>query len=194
MRPLFDMERARRLFLVTAVAWATVSLLSLATPDPERYLDAAMLVPVGLTAVAVMGLRELHRKRLGRFAMVAALFAVLGSTGVFVRQVGLAFEIGFLETLGFPFGVLVWAIGLAVLGVGVARAGVLPAWCGLLLVFAQPTALAFGLLFSPISGLHDSGDYTGAIGHGIAWFAMAAALRANGGRIATREAIRASSL
>jgi len=161
---------------VSSAAWVGQSLASLALPDPTALLDVTMIAPVLLTVTGIwllkqqgaMGQGALSRVVDGSCA-VATLFAIPG-------QLSFAMEWDGPGTL-LAIVVTVALIGAIVLGgIAILRARVLPRWMGIALIAAQPLAILLGLAFSPISPLADHGDYTGALGHGIVWGLIAAAL------------------
>jgi hypothetical protein len=103
------------------------------------------------------------------FAVVAALLAIPGQLAFAFEWDGPGTLTAIVETAAL--------IGALVLGgIALVRTRLLPRWMGAALIAAQPLAILLGLAFSPISPLADHGDYTGALGHGIVWGLIAAAL------------------
>jgi len=176
-------ETARRSGAVGIVAgalWCVLSIASLATPDPERYLDALFLAPFSLTLPAFVGLHLVQRDHLGRLGRVGFWLSSAAMTAILIGQMGQVFDVDSLVWLGFPVGLLCWLVGFALYGVATVRAGVLPSWAGLALALAQPLAILFGVVFSPISPVAEYGDYSGALGHGLVWLVVGWALRSVG--------------
>ncbi len=158
-------------------AWCGLSLLSLATPEPARYLDALFVVPFALSLGGVVGLHAAQRDRTGRLERVGFWVSAVGMVATLVGQVGIVADLDPLKRVMLPAGLAAWVGGFLLLGIATARGGVLPAWAGAALALAQPLAVVAGLLLSPISPLSSTGDYTGAIAHGVVWLAIGAALR-----------------
>ena len=176
---LFDDDGriAARVSTVTGVAWVVLSALSLAMPDPSRALDALFLVPFSLTLVAILGLHARQRGRAGRLERIGTRVAVIGMGIALAGQVGVIAGAGGATGPLLATGVVGWVAGLVTLGIATVRAGVLPQRVGVALALAQPMAVVAGVALSPISPLASSGDYSGAIAHGIVWLLIGAALR-----------------
>lgn len=83
-----------------------------------------------------------------------------------------------LTRLVLPVGVAGWVGRFLLPGIAAARGRVEPVWGGVALALSQPLAMAAGLALLPISPLSNTGDYSGAIGHGLVWLALRVALRA----------------
>ncbi len=158
-------------------AWCGLGLLSLATPEPARYLDALFVAPFALSLGGVVGLPAAQRDRTGRLERAGFGASVAGMVGTLAGQIGIVADLDPLQRLVLPVGLAAWVGGFLLLGIATARGGVLPAWAGAMLALAQPLAVAAGLLLSPISPLSSTGDYTGAIAHGLVWLTLGAALR-----------------
>ena len=159
-----------------SAAWVGQSLASLALPDPTAVLDVTMIVPVLLTVTGIWLLKQQGAMGHGLLSRVVSAFAAVAALTVVPGQVSFASEWDGPGAL-LAIVVTVAFIGAIVLGgIGILRARVLPRWMGIALIAAQPLAILLGLIFSPISPLADHGDYTGALGHGIVWGLIAAAL------------------
>lgn len=159
-----------------SAAWMFQSLASLALPDPTKVLDLTMIAPMALTVVAVWRLRQTGA--IGGRVLTGVCLGVgaVSAAGIVPGQLAFAFDWGTPGDIAKAVSTVAFIGLLLAAGVGVFRARVLPRWVGGALVAAQPLAVLFGLLFSPISPLSDSGDYTGALGHGIVWGLIGAAL------------------
>jgi hypothetical protein len=178
-----DMETVRaplagvgRIAAVTSAAWAVQGLVSVALPDPSAALDISMIAPMSLTAIAVAALQRAGLLGSGTFGRGVAGYFGAAMILAIPGQVAMAFDLDKLMWLAFPTSVLTFVAGLVLSGIAVIRAGVAPRWIGGALIAAQVLTMAIGLALSPISPLVDSGDYTGALGHGLVWAMIAAAL------------------
>ncbi len=153
--------------------WFLLSVASLAEPDPERYLDALIIVPIMLTFMAVATIHAIQRAAAGKWGRIG--FWTLGAGTVLAVIVQIAI-VASDEARSGPVilaGLIVWLAGLVIYGVATARAGVLPVWSGVLIAVSQLFAVAGGLALSPISSLsNDGGDYSGAVGHAVVWFVI----------------------
>jgi hypothetical protein len=159
-----------------SAAWVLQSLTSLALPDPTAVLDVTMIVPILLTISGIWLLRQQGVFGDGIIARIIVGLCAVGLLFTIPGQLAFAFDWGgagmaaaIVETAA-----LIGALVLA--GIAIIRTRMLPRWMGVALIVAQPLAIILGIVFSPISPLADSGDYTGALGHGIVWGLIAAAL------------------
>jgi hypothetical protein len=86
--------------------------------------------------VAVVGLHARQTPNYGRLGTAGFVVAFVGTASVFLSTVLWLLTrnsngiVGLME-MG---GLLAWLVGFPILGVATLRAGVLPRWCGLLLV------------------------------------------------------------
>jgi hypothetical protein len=165
------------LAIVTSVAWATISALSLALSEPKRFLDVLMFVPFTLTLVGIAGLHVLQRSQAARLERIGfQICAIAGFAGL-VGQAAVVADFDALKWIGFPVGILALLVGLALFGIGTVQSKVLPRGVGIALALSQPLAFAAGVAFIPISPVSDYGDYSGAIAHAVVWFVIARELR-----------------
>lgn len=171
-----SMAGVGRIAAVTSIAWSLQGLASLAIPDPTAALDVTMIAPMSLTAVAIVALHRLGILGSGRLGQVVTTFVGAAAALAIPGQLAMAFDIDEMTWLAFPINALVFVAGLVLAGIAVIRARVAPRRMGGALIGAQALAVAIGLALSPISPLADSGDYSGALGHGIIWGMIAAAL------------------
>ena len=163
--------------ILAGALWCVLSIASLATLDPERYLDVLFLAPFSLTLPVFVGLHLIQRDHLGRLGRGAFWLSAGTMVAILIGQTGQVVGIDALVWLGFPVGFLGWLAGFALYGVATVRARVLPRWAGWALALSQPLAILLGVAFSPISPLADYGDYSGALAHGLVWMAMGWSLR-----------------
>ena len=178
--------------LAAGLAWSTLSLLSLAEPDPEAHLDVIMLLPLTLSIGGVSAVYLAQRHVFGRLGRLG--FGVsIGSLALLVA--GQACHVADLEMarniLIVP-GIAGWIIGFALLGVATARAGILPVWSGVILALSEPLTILAGIALSPISPLSDFGDYSGAIMHGLIWLSLGIVLRSRSVSDVRRAALNAT--
>ena len=162
--------------VATSAAWVVQSLLSLALPDPTAVLDVTMIAPVLLTAASIWLLRQ--RGAMGDGVLSRVVAALAAGTALFAIPGQVSFAAGW-DGPGTVPAILVtvaFIVSIVLGGIAILRARLLPRWMGVALIVAQPLAVLLGLAFSPISPLADHGDYTGALGHGIVWGLIAAAL------------------
>jgi hypothetical protein len=154
--------------LLAGAAWiaaAAVAYSAIASGEPPySYLDEAAY-GVALAA-SLAGLGGLHaRQASGRGGR-------LGAAGLFAALVGAALLSAGSALAALAGGALDWLPGLGLLGLllgfvlsGVAtfRAGLLPRWCGLLLIVCLPLA---GVLASAL------GEAALGVSLGLAWLAL----------------------
>jgi hypothetical protein len=174
------------------VAWVSLSLLSILTPDPARYLDVLFVVPFSLSLGAVLGVHAMQRDHAGRLERVGAWISITGMAATLIGQVGIIADLSGLTRTVLPAGVAVWLLGFALFGAGTVRARVLPPWVGVTIALSQPLAVVAGLALSPISPLSSTGSYSGAIAHGLIWLAVGSVLRAHRGAVSTARVLGAA--
>lgn len=125
---------------------------------------------VGLIA-ALVGLHARQAHRSGRLGLIGVVVTVAGTGLMVVSTVMwlLPMTDGVLLDVLFNGSLLLWLVGFPVFGVATLRAGVLPRWCGGVLLGFIPF---FATLFVLV-------DYWGEVraGLAVAWLALAAALR-----------------
>jgi hypothetical protein len=179
---------------VTGVAWGVQSALSLAFSDPQRFLDILMLVPFSLTLIGVTAFHLKQRNQAVKLERIGfRIVAVAGAVGL-IGQAAVVADVDELVWIGFPVGILALLAGLAVFGIGTVKTKVLPRNIGIALALSQPLAFAAGIMFIPISLVSDYGDYSGAIGHALAWFVIARELRIRVEAVTDQEEQRAVAL
>ena len=158
--------------LLAGAAWiaaAAVAYSGMASGEPPySYLDEAAYG--GALAATLAGLGGLHaRQASGRGGRLGAagIFAALGGAALLsAGSVLAALAGGALDWLP-ALGLLGLLLGFVLSGVATFRAGLLPQWCGLLLIVCLPLA---GVL---AGALGEAGAGTAL---GLAWLALGHAL------------------
>jgi hypothetical protein len=129
--------------------------------------SADAIAEVGMLA-ALVGLHVRQAPTYGWLGTAGFVVAFVGTASVFLSTVTwlLAGEDNaFVGTL-FNLGVIVgWLVGFPLLGIATFQRGVLPRWCGLLLIVFFPVLF---VLLSPFR--------TGVIWNGLVWLALGYAL------------------
>jgi hypothetical protein len=161
--------------IIAGVAWIASSLLaaSIASgPRPEVFsfasLDEALyVVALAGTMGGIVGLHARQAPSYGRLG-TAGFLATL--TGVALLLLGLVLSFTMESVFGrtqldHVLGLGLWGalLGFMALGAATLRLGVLPRWCGVLLIICTPLAIALG-------------DYGGGTVLGLLWLAVAYAL------------------
>ena len=129
--------------------------------------SADAIAEVGMLA-ALLGLHVRQAPSYGRLGTAGFVVAFVGTAFVFLSTVIwlLAGEDNALVGTLFSLGIFVgWLVGFPLLGIATFRAGVLPRWCGLLLIVYFPVLFVLLSLFS-----------TGVIWNGLVWLALGYAL------------------
>jgi hypothetical protein len=151
------------------------SILTTTIPNersPELYgfvslTEALYLVALAGTVGGVIGLHARQRPSYGRLG-TAGFFGAF--TGTSLLLVGLTISV-LSESLSKPalldpmLGVSLWVslLGFLLMGIATLRLGVLPQWCGVLLIVSLPIAIALG-------------DFGGGAVLGLFWLAVGYAL------------------
>lgn len=160
---------------LAGLAWVVSGLISLAIPgqgtevlgSSSYYLLETMFC---IASVGMMGgLVGLHARQVPSYG-------ALGATGFYTVFIGTALML--MSTVAtilvgrevldwlFVLGFLGTCVGLVLLGAATLRAGMLPRWCGVLLIVA-----VFGI---PV--YFALGNYGGAMLYGLLWLALGYAL------------------
>jgi hypothetical protein len=163
--------------ILAGAAWIASSLLTAAIASgrsPEvigfASLDKTLyLVAMAGTMVGTVGLHSRQAPSYGKLG-TAGFLATFTGTALLLFGLVLSFTIGsvFAPTLlDAMLGLGLWdaLIGFIILGAATLRLGVLPRWCGVLLIICLPLAIALG-------------DYGGGAVLGLLWLAVAYALLA----------------
>jgi uncharacterized membrane protein len=161
--------------ILAGVAWIASSLLEAAVASgrsPEvlglASLDEVLyLVAVAGTMGGIVGLHARQAPSYGRLG-TAGFLATFTGTALLLIGLVLSFTMGSVfgpTLLDLVLGLGLWAalLGFMALGAATLRLGVLPLWCGVLLITCLPLAIALG-------------DYGGGAVLGLLWLAVAYAL------------------
>jgi hypothetical protein len=161
--------------ILAGVAWIASSLLEAAVASgrsPEVLGFASLgevlhIVAVAGTMGGIVGLHVRQAPSYGRLGTVGFLATFTGAALLLIGLV-LSFTMGsaFGPTLlDLVLGLGLWGalLGFMAIGAATLRLGVLPQWCGVLLIICLPLAIALG-------------DYGGGAVLGLLWLAVAYAL------------------
>ena len=140
---------------------------SIVRPYQENYRDLVWMIPFALTVVALVYLHAVQSSAMLRVeragfcaVMVASAVTLLGSVGLLTNQPVLA-------RFGFPWGALLWTIGLVGFGIGTLAARKVPRLVGMTLILLEPGSILTGLALSPIAPLHNRGAYSAGVEKGL---------------------------
>ena len=162
--------------LASAVGFLVIGAESALRGGEMHYRDALQLVPWVLAAVTLAFLHATQRHVRNRVELVG-FWSTMGAMSVAASgQIGLISGVERLAPLAFPVGALLWLAAMAVYGVGTYRAGVVPKRVGVAIALLEPGSILTGIALSPLVGLHDRGNYSGALEKGVVMLLIAAAL------------------
>ena len=160
---------------LAGVAWIASGLLAAAIASgrsPEvlgfASLDEALyILALAGTMGGIVGLHARQAPSYGRLGTAGFLTSFTG-TALLLLSLALSFTLGSIfepTLLDLVLGLGLWGmlLGFMVLGAATLRLGVLPRWCGVLLITCLPLAIALG-------------DYGGGVVLGLLWLAVAYAL------------------
>ena len=129
------------------------------------------------TIFVILGLYARQGGRYGWAVAISSAFASLGHALMLYATLGVALRV--IEPVRYPFlletGLFVVLMGMALLGVATLLAGVLPRWCGVLLIIGYPLPVFFGI------GYNAWAPYGWV--PAVLWAAMGYALLSRSGRI-----------
>jgi hypothetical protein len=162
---------------VAAVCWIALGMESILRPQQENYRDALWMVPFALNAITLVFVHALQRSPEARFERLGFYFVMSASVLVFLGNVGLLASQPLLAKFSFPWGALLWTVGLILFGVATWKAKILPAYAGFALILLEPASILTGLLLAPIAPLHERGAYSGAVEKGVVLAVIGLALR-----------------
>ena len=161
--------------ILAGVAWIASSLLAatVASGQSPEVLgfaslnEALYVVAVAGTMGGIVGLHARQAPSYGRLGMAGFLATFIG-TALLLLGLVLSFTMGSVfgpTLLDYVLGLGLWDVllGFMALGAATLRLGVLPRWCGVLLIICLPLAIALG-------------DYGGGAVLGLLWLAVAYAL------------------
>jgi hypothetical protein len=161
--------------IVAGVAWIASSFLAAAIASgrsPEVLGFASLDEALYIVAVAgtMGGVAGLHARQAPSYGWLgtAAFLATFTGTALFLMSLVLSFTLASVfgpTLLHLVLGLGLWGmlVGFMVLGAATLRLGVLPRWCGVLLITCLPLAIALG-------------DRGGGAVLGLLWLAVAYAL------------------
>lgn len=142
--------------LLAGAAWIISSIMITTMPNgrsPELYgfvslTEALYLVALAGTVGGVLGLHARQRPSYGRLG-TAGFFGAFTGTSLLLVGLTISFVSGSLSgpaLLDPTLGVCLWVslIGFLLMGIATLRLRVLPQWCGVLLIFSLPIAIALG--------------------------------------------------
>jgi hypothetical protein len=160
---------------LAGVAWIAPSLLAAAIASGRSSQDFGFaslneglyVVAVAGTMGGIVGLHARQAPSYGRLGIAGFLAAFTG-TALLLLGLVLSFTMGSnlkWTLLDYMLGLGLWAalLGFMALGAATLRLGVLPRWCGVLLIICTPLAIALG-------------DHGGGTVLGLLWLAVAYAL------------------
>jgi len=115
-------------------------------PSFSDYLIEVLAVALLFTLVAIAALHVLQRDRYGRLGAAGSLTAFIGYALVLLAVIANA--LAGREVLGIvpSLGALGALVGLILLGSASLRAGMLPPWCGVLLIAGFPLSTVLDIL------------------------------------------------
>lgn len=156
---------------VAGVAWIVSGLISLAisgqgTEIPGSFSYYLLETMFCVASVGMMGaLVGLHARQVPSYGALGAMgfYAAITGTALMLVSTVATILVG-REVLDWLFvlGFLGASVGLVLLGAATLRAGILPWWCGVLLIVA---VLGIPVYFA-------LGNYGGAISYGLLWLAL----------------------
>lgn len=146
-------------------------------PRQENYRDLFWMIPFGLTPVTFLYTHAVQRSQSARAEQVGFYLVMTASTLASLGNVGLLAGQPILAAFGFPWGALLWMVGLIAFGIGTLKAKALPRYVGVALILLEPGSILTGLALSPISLLHDRGACSAGVEKGLALIFIALGLR-----------------
>ena len=146
---------AAALFVLSTIL-AQIAPTGLTYDSATDYLHDILLVGAfGATAVAILGLRALHRShpRYGPVGVIGTVLAVSGY-GIVALVLAVSMAVGGRALTEVRIaGAVTLLAGSALLGVATLRARLVPWWCGLLLIIAFPLGDVANQVFGGAEGL-----------------------------------------
>lgn len=166
-----------RIAFSSAVCWIALGIESIVRPQQENYRDLVWMIPFTLTAITFFFVHVVQRSESAVFERVSFYLVISASSLTFLGNVGVLINQPILAALGFPWGAIIWMIGLIFFGIATWKAKMLPAYVGLSLILLEPGSILTGLALSPISPLHDRGGYSAGVEKGLALMLIGFGLR-----------------
>ncbi len=148
--------------MLAGVVWIASGIIDVVVMEGQGGASLQeVLFTVALVGVlgGLVGLHARQTPRYGWLGMVGFLATFIGSALLLIGLV-LTFVVrsNVLDPI-LALGLLGALVGLVLLGAATLRVGVLPRWCGLLLMVCLPVAIALG-------------DYGGGIVLGLVWLVV----------------------
>jgi hypothetical protein len=148
--------------MLAGVVWIASGIIDMVLMEGQGSASLQeVLFIVALVGVlgGLVGLHARQTPRYGWLGMAGFLAAFIGSTLLLIALV-LTFVLrsDVLDPI-LTLGLLGALVGLVLLGAATLRVGVLPRWCGLVLMVCLPVAIALG-------------DYGGGIVLGLVWLVV----------------------
>ena len=166
-----------RFAFFAAVCWIALGIESIIRPQQENYRDLVWMIPFTLTAITFFFVHAVQRSESAVFERVSFYLVIIASALVFLGNIGVSVNEPLLAVLGFPWGAIIWTIGLILFGIATWKTKMLPVYVGLALILLEPGSILTGLALSPISPLHDRGGYSAGVEKGLALILIGFGLR-----------------
>lgn len=138
-----------RAAIATGVLYAGQGFIDLVAPQRAEFsaasdyaIEILFIAALVGTLVAIAGLQAVQHDNYGRTGVFGAAVAFIGHACMLVGATATAWAGHDVLDGIFVLGILGALIGLVVLGVATLRAGVLPRWCGVLLIAGLPVSSA----------------------------------------------------
>jgi hypothetical protein len=167
-----------RVGFAAAACWIALGTESILRPEPANYRDALWMIPFALTTLTFAAVHVAQRERAAAPERVGFALLMVASVLVFLGNVGLLADQPLLATFSFPWGALLWCLGMIVFGVGTWRTAALPRAVAVAIILLEPVSILTGLALSPIAPLHDRGAYSAGVEKGAAVAVVALGLSA----------------
>jgi hypothetical protein len=150
-----------------AFAWLALGAESIARPVQVNYRDALWMVPFVLTAIAFTFLHAVQRSQTDHFETASFYFLMTASALGFLGNTGILTNQPLLASFAFPWGAILWMLGLVAYGIATLKAKVVPRYVAISIILLEPGSLLTGLALSPIAPIHDRGAYSAGIEKGL---------------------------
>lgn len=164
------------------VTWFGMGLESILRPFQDNRREAFWPIPFVFTMAAFTCVHLLHRGR-SRTERFGFVMLAIASGLVLAGNVGLQLHIPALEKLQAPLGVIVWLAGLALFGIGVLVARVVPRPVGWAIILLEPASVLAAFMLLPIAPMLERGAYSGNVGKGVAMAVVGLSLKCHRGNL-----------
>ncbi len=142
-------------FFLGGLTWLVLGLLAFLgylQAIPGREDVVLYVIALLFTAVGLVGHHTLQKESYGLLGQAGLYFTLVAITVRILGAVIFLAGSSALERISLP-ATLSMLVGLVVYGVATFRAGVLPRWYGLVLIFAMPTSLPLSVYGTALFGL-----------------------------------------